>query len=175
MQFYRRGIWAAWSEVTFRVRMFVFHLMLIPSRTIYIKIFSLHRSVDSAPIHIQNSNHSMVISWGKGKLLIRTNKTLFIKLTIWCKHKRFVYMWLKAVLIGHQMWLELTHEGWLAYLRNHYTIRGAQNWPYVTSVCKLLSSSCRAASTDITDPPSPLLPIIHRFWQAFKLTSRILT
>ena len=26
------------------------------------------------------------------------------------------------------------------------------------------SSSCRAASTDIPDPLSPLLPIVHRLW-----------
>ena len=37
------------------------------------------------------------------------------------------------------------------------------------------SSSCRAASTDIPDPLSPLLPIVHRLWQVFKATSRILT
>ena len=37
------------------------------------------------------------------------------------------------------------------------------------------SSSCRAASTDITDPLSPLLPIIHRLWLVFRTTSRILT
>ncbi len=37
------------------------------------------------------------------------------------------------------------------------------------------SSSCRAASMDIPDPLSPLLPIIHRLWQVFKATSRILT
>ena len=37
------------------------------------------------------------------------------------------------------------------------------------------SSSCRAASTDIPDPLSPPLPIIHRFWQVFSVTSSILT
>ena len=37
------------------------------------------------------------------------------------------------------------------------------------------SSSCRAASTDIPDPLSPLLSIIHRLWQVFRTTSRILT
>ena len=31
------------------------------------------------------------------------------------------------------------------------------------------------ASTDIPDPLSPLLPIIHRLWQVFRPTSRILT
>ena len=34
------------------------------------------------------------------------------------------------------------------------------------------SSSSRAASTDIPDPLSPLLPIIHRFWQVFWVISR---
>ena len=29
------------------------------------------------------------------------------------------------------------------------------------------SSSCRAASTDIPDPLSPLLPIVHRLWQGY--------
>ena len=34
------------------------------------------------------------------------------------------------------------------------------------------SSSCRVASTNIPDPLSPLLPIIHRLWQVFRATSR---
>ena len=33
----------------------------------------------------------------------------------------------------------------------------------------------RDASTDIPDPSSPLLPIVHRLWQVFRATSRILT
>ena len=37
------------------------------------------------------------------------------------------------------------------------------------------SSSCRAGSTDIPDPLSPLFPIVHRLWQVFWTTSRILT
>ena len=37
------------------------------------------------------------------------------------------------------------------------------------------SSSCRAASMDIPDPLSPLLPITHRLWQVLRTTSRILT
>ena len=36
-------------------------------------------------------------------------------------------------------------------------------------------SSCRAASTDIPDPLSPLLPIIHRLRQVFRVTSCVLT
>ncbi len=30
------------------------------------------------------------------------------------------------------------------------------------------SSSCHATSTDIPDPLSPLLPIVHRLWQVFR-------
>ena len=37
------------------------------------------------------------------------------------------------------------------------------------------SSSCRAACTDIPDPLSPLLPIVHSLWQVFRAASRILT
>ena len=37
------------------------------------------------------------------------------------------------------------------------------------------SSSCRGASTDIPDPLSPLLPIVHRLRKVFRATSRILT
>ena len=37
------------------------------------------------------------------------------------------------------------------------------------------SSSCGAASTDIPDPLSPRLPIIHRLWQVFRVTSCIIT
>ena len=37
------------------------------------------------------------------------------------------------------------------------------------------SSSCRAASTDISNPVSPFLPIVHRLWQVFRATFRILT
>ena len=45
------------------------------------------------------------------------------------------------------------------------------NLDYISSS----SSSCRAASTDIPDPLSSLLPIVHRLWQVFKATSCILT
>ena len=36
-------------------------------------------------------------------------------------------------------------------------------------------SSCRAGSTDIPDPLSPLFPIVHRLRQVFWTTSYILT
>ena len=37
------------------------------------------------------------------------------------------------------------------------------------------SSSCHTASTDILDPLSPLLHIVHRLWLVLRATSRILT
>ena len=46
---------------------------------------------------------------------------------------------------------------------------------YYRYFCYLSSSSCRAGSTDIPDPLSPLLPIVHRPRQVFRTTSRILT
>ena len=36
-------------------------------------------------------------------------------------------------------------------------------------------SSCRAISTDIRDPLSPPLPLVHRFWQVLRATPHILT
>ena len=44
-----------------------------------------------------------------------------------------------------------------------------------TNIHSSSSSSCRAASTNIPDPLSPLLPIVHRFSQVLRATSRILT
>ena len=47
---------------------------------------------------------------------------------------------------------------------------------FLYSHCILPSSAaCRAACTDILDPISPLLPIVHRLWQVFRATTRILT
>ena len=39
----------------------------------------------------------------------------------------------------------------------------------------MLSSSFRATSTNIPDPLSPLLPIVHCLQQVLRATSRILT
>ena len=39
----------------------------------------------------------------------------------------------------------------------------------------VISSSCRAASTDIPNPLSPLLPIIHCLRQVFRITSCVFT
>ena len=45
---------------------------------------------------------------------------------------------------------------------------------FFNTISKTSSSSCCAASTDIPDPLSPLLPIIHRLWQVFRATTHIL-
>ena len=50
-----------------------------------------------------------------------------------------------------------------------------QSHYYHFHLLKVYVSSCRAASTDIPDPLSPLLPIVHRLWQVFRATSHILT
>ena len=39
----------------------------------------------------------------------------------------------------------------------------------------ILSSSCRAIRTDISDPLSTLLPIVHCFWPVFRAISSICT
>ena len=51
-----------------------------------------------------------------------------------------------------------------------FTFNWCANHSYISS-----SSSCRAASTDIPDHLSPLLPIIHRLRQGFWVTSCVLT
>ena len=74
---------------------------------------------------------------------------------------------------------------------NSWTVREERNgfvngFPLMLSISRLFnddfkgvekssSSSCRAGSTDIPDPLSPLLPIVHRLRQVFWTTSRILT
>ena len=47
--------------------------------------------------------------------------------------------------------------------------------PSIFHHCFSSSLSCRAGSTDIPDPLSPLFPIVHRLWLVFWTTSRILT
>ena len=46
---------------------------------------------------------------------------------------------------------------------------------HLNRIFPLISSSCRAAFTDIPDPLSPLLPIVHHLWLVFRATSRIPT
>ena len=61
-------------------------------------------------------------------------------------------------------------------ISNKYTLTPRHKFDALQEVLETLSSSsCRATTPDIPDPLSPLLPIIHRFWQVFRTTSRILT
>ena len=53
---------------------------------------------------------------------------------------------------------------------NHCRLFTAKSGSYKSSL-----SSGRAPSTDNPDPLSPLVPIVHRFWQVPRATSRILT
>ena len=64
------------------------------------------------------------------------------------------------------------------YIQNFFTLtKKLFPWKHFqfSSVTRISSSSCRAASTDIPDPLSPLLPIIHRLRQVFRVTSCVLT
>ena len=67
----------------------------------------------------------------------------------------------------------------MAMKRWRYTAQNIKNWAsqglYGFKLLFQSSSSCRVASTDIPDPLSPLLPIVHRLWQVFRATSHILT
>ena len=56
-----------------------------------------------------------------------------------------------------------------------YTYSYFNIYIYIYIYISSSSSSCRAASTDIPDPLSPLLPIVHHLWQAFRAKSRIYT
>ena len=56
----------------------------------------------------------------------------------------------------------------------HSNLKGVNGHTNQNSLI-LTSSSCRATSMDISDPLSPLLPIIHRLWQVFRVTSCVLT
>ena len=47
--------------------------------------------------------------------------------------------------------------------------------PHSHTHTHISTSSCHAISTDISDPLSPLLPIVHRFRQVLMATPRILT
>ena len=61
------------------------------------------------------------------------------------------------------------------YFDHVYQSRFVHIYIYIYIYTSSSSSSCRAPSTDIPDPLSPLLPIVHRLWQVFRAISRILT
>ena len=82
----------------------------------------------------------------------------------------------------HQVRIKLTHKSWYPIKQRNQT--KSSNLLIMVILPSSLtitlhevissSSSCRAASMNIPDPLSPLLPIIYRFWQVFRATSHIL-
>ena len=81
--------------------------------------------------------------------------------TVWlfnCVNKWLMFSWIVSV-----------KKQYLRHLTEcKQTINCLDNYLYSISSS---SSSCRAASTDIHDPLSLFLPIVHRFWQVFRATS----
>ena len=62
------------------------------------------------------------------------------------------------------------------FLSNIYDLHTVFGFKYSYLILiTILSSSCRAAITDIPDPLSPPLSIVHRLWQVFRAICRILT
>ena len=72
---------------------------------------------------------------------------------------RAIYMYKEDLALNNLQWL-------ICHKTQHNPTKS-----YISSS----SSSCRAGSTDIPDPLSPLLPIVHHPRQVFWTTSRILT
>ena len=71
--------------------------------------------------------------------------------------------------------IEYHYDTTIIYVQQY----GFQNFYFIliiiSSSSSSSSSSCRAASTDIPDTLSLLLPIVYRLWQVFRVTSCILT
>ena len=61
------------------------------------------------------------------------------------------------------------------YLKPYNGVRTTNYYQIETNFWNSSSSSCRTISTDIPDPLSPLLLIVHHLWQVLRATSRILT
>ena len=66
-----------------------------------------------------------------------------------------------------EMCKQMTEVGWLVgrlivFFYGVSSLLGSYNAELNFKKFSLVSSSCHAARTDITDPLSPLLPIIHR-------------
>ena len=92
-------------------------------------------------------------------------------------YKRFSYYIYNKNVTGCLLWSFHTYCAELTNTDTH-TYINTYNYPHTythTHTHIYISSSCRAASTDIPDSLSPLLPIVHRLWQVFRATSRILT
>ena len=96
------------------------------------------------------------------------------KLTIWTNSKTQTYLHMRASRCHYEKHSEnklISFNKKQFFSSNFFSIAVQQKLLSSSSS----SSSCRAAGTDIPDPISPLLPIIHRLWKVFRVTSRILT
>ena len=127
-----------------------------------------------------------------------TNKSVvsiwFIHFSIYVYHSvRFTRIYDFSILIyqwAPQVY-KLDEQTFSSEFESHWVPHSYDLWPRRSrTLSKLLhtdlspcsecvyissSSSCHDACTNIPDPLSPLLPIIHRFWQVFRAISRIVT
>ena len=87
--------------------------------------------------------------------------------------------WNEQLLTHRRLFIKTTCNvlGWFYTSDNTWVYRNMWNCSYWSILANIhtSSSSCRAISTDILDLLSPLLPIVHCFWQDLRATSRILT
>ena len=86
----------------------------------------------------------------------------------------FAYMLLAIAIIIEFEHVQVVQLVFFSLLNSKLIISKIQNILFYCWTFSL-SSSYRAASTDIPDPLSPRLPIIHRLRQVFRVTSRIIT
>ena len=96
---------------------------------------------------------------------IHTHRHIYINLYIFIYPEKLIYT---CIHIYIYIYIYIYNVCVCVCVHAHVPILKHMSW-------SSSSSSCRAASTDIPDPLSPLLPIIHRIWQFFRATSRILT
>ena len=82
-----------------------------------------------------------------------------------------------SVCVSVRVWLLLSSVWRCTYISLHicmYVCMRAYIYIYIYIYISS-SPSCHAAGIDIPDPLSPFLPIVHRLWQVFRASSRILT
>ena len=98
----------------------------------------------------------------------------WLKWLYYCSYLKYIFCkWLRCLTLGwHCSVIFFSFKNFV--LKLFRAVKGGSIIQYKSSSSSS-SSSCRAASTDIPDPLSPLLPIFHRLWQVFRATSRILT
>ena len=110
--------------------------------------------------------------WSLGSL--SSNVTNFTYLLLW-----EIFFFTKALADGFSLELEWQKVSSSLQDSSQYSGRSQQCYSVKGlgsfSDFQLLWSLWSATSTDIPDPHSPLLPIVHRIWQVLRATSRILT